>query len=390
MSIQSLLISMLNWKTSECGSSHTVRDTIERTNWQTLCQIASTLNHGLPCTLLSNITNGLHNLVRILEFSDQTRWIARISLHRSPADLAKLRSEVTVMQLIKEKSQLPVPHIFAYEANIDNPVGAPFILMEFLPGNTAMDAAGGYEVHKGEIPSVYRTGFHRSVAKCQVQITALRFSKIGTVVRTREGEYEIGPFPDIGGPFDSATTFFAAWVQHLKFPHTEDQILKMMGEGPANRVLAAIKKFPSQLKAVVDQMSCDNYGPFPLCHADFFHSNIVVDENFQILGIIDWEGACTLPLQLVTFPAFLDIMPPLFGSPNNYNKDGVPLDGRQRQRWNDRKGYAQMVQSAELAEVDDHLLSRCLNDEKNLTLAYAMTAYRNGKLGFYDNVLDAL
>ncbi|KAI0204451.1 hypothetical protein F4808DRAFT_342970 [Astrocystis sublimbata] len=83
-------------------------------------------------------------------------------------------------------------------------------------------------------------------------------------------------------------------------------------------------------------------------------------------------------------------MPSLFGSPNDYNEEGVPLDDKQRQCWNDRKDDAQMVQSVELTEVDDHLLSRCLNDEKNLALAYVMTAYRNGKLGFYDSVLDAL
>ncbi|KAI0818416.1 kinase-like domain-containing protein [Xylaria sp. FL0064] len=385
MPSQSSLIDLLNWKISEYDPLHSVREVIWKTNWVKLCQRASELNHGLACMPLSKMTNGLHNLVCILQFSDQTRWVARIGLHRSAADSAKLRNEVDAMQLIKEKCKFRVPHVFAYEIDDENPVGVPFILMEFLPGNTAMDAAGGYDVHRGQIPFAYRQIFYRSVAECHVQITALRFSKIGTIVRSAEGEYNIGPFPDIGGPFDSATSFFEAWAEHIRFPLGKDRILEIMKGGPAQRVLAAINEFPSQIKAVARRMSCNNHGPFPLCHADFLHSNIVVDESFQVLGIIDWEGACTLPLQLVTFPGFLNVMPISFDSPDNYHEDGQPVDGQQRQRWKDREDYVQMVESV---EHKDHVLSRCLRDEKSLALAYSMMAYKSGKLGFYDKVID--
>ena len=38
--------------------------------------------------------------------------------------------------------------------------------------------------------------------------------------------------------------------------------------------------------------------PFPLVHADLSKLNIVVDDNFIINGILDWDGwACRLPLQ---------------------------------------------------------------------------------------------
>ncbi|KAI1289114.1 kinase-like domain-containing protein [Xylaria venustula] len=374
-------IGLLNWKISEYDPLQSIQEVVQKTHWVNLCQRASDLNHGLPCKPLSTMTNGLHNLVCILEFSDQTRWVARIGLHKS----VKLRNEVDAMQLIKEKCKFPVPDVFAYEIDDDNPVGVPFILMEFLPGNTAMDAAGGYDVHRGQIPFAYRPKFYRSVAECHVQITALRFSKIGTIVRSAEGEYSIGPFPDLGGPFDSATSFFEAWAEHIKFPLTTDKILEMMKGGPAQRILAAINEFPSKFKAATRQISCNNYGPFPLCHADFLHSNIIVDESFQVLGIIDWEGACALPLQLVTFPGFLNVMPISFDSPDNYYADGQPVDGQQRQRWKDREDYVQMVESV---EHKDHLLSRCLTDKKSLALAYSMMAYKSGKLGFYDTVID--
>jgi hypothetical protein len=70
-------------------------------------------------------------------------------------------------------------------------------------------------------------------------MTSLRFSKIGTIVRAENGEYDIGPLPDIGGPFDTATQFFEAWAERSQFPHGKDQVIRRMGSGPAQRVQAA-------------------------------------------------------------------------------------------------------------------------------------------------------
>ncbi|KAI1341808.1 hypothetical protein F5Y15DRAFT_375343 [Xylariaceae sp. FL0016] len=238
-------IEMFNWGITDYNPDHPIREAIQAINWVNLCHRASSLNNGLPCKPLSKTTNGLHNLVRILQFSDNTRWIARIHLRRSPTDSAKLRAEVDVMQLIKDQCSLPVPQVFAYEVDENNPISAPFILMEYLLGNTAMDAAGGYEVHKGQIPLAHRQNFYRSVAECHVQIAALRFPKIGIIFRSENGQYDIGPFPDIGGPFSSATSFFEAWGKHAKFPPGKDRILELMRGGPATQVLLAINNFPS-------------------------------------------------------------------------------------------------------------------------------------------------
>lgn len=160
----------------------------------------------------------------------------------------------------------------------------------------------------------------------------------------------------------------------------------MMGGGPAQQVLRAIDKFPSQIEAMAGRLSKGHdHGPFPLCHSDFLQSNTIVNESFDVIAIIDWEGACTLPLELVTFPGFLNTMPVLFGSPEGYDQDGLPVDGEEKQRWKERQDYVQMVK---LAEHEDHVLSTCLSDKKCLALAYCISAYGNGKLGFYDIIID--
>ncbi|KAL4956951.1 hypothetical protein BDW69DRAFT_181085 [Aspergillus filifer] len=39
------------------------------------------------------------------------------------------------------------------------------------------------------------------------------------------------------------------------------------------------------------------YGPFPLWHLDLHFRNILVDENYNITGILDWSHAQTVPVE---------------------------------------------------------------------------------------------
>jgi aminoglycoside phosphotransferase (APT) family kinase protein len=109
-------------------------------------------------------------MVRLLQFADKTRWAARVHITRSGylSTKSRLQSEIATMLFIKENSDLPVAEVFAYELDEDNPVGAPFILMELLPGSVAMDTMGGYAVHRGIFPTECLESLCRSVAKCQV------------------------------------------------------------------------------------------------------------------------------------------------------------------------------------------------------------------------------
>ena len=52
------------------------------------------------------------------------------------------------MQFIKERSDLVVPRVFAYAMDENNPAEVAYMLIEVLPGIVAMDALGGYDVHR--------------------------------------------------------------------------------------------------------------------------------------------------------------------------------------------------------------------------------------------------
>ncbi|RUS14490.1 hypothetical protein BC937DRAFT_93741 [Endogone sp. FLAS-F59071] len=47
-------------------------------------------------------------------------------------------------------------------------------------------------------------------------------------------------------------------------------------------------------------------GPFPLMHSDFNSQNILIDDECNIVGVIDWEWSSTVPLQsLCQYPFFI-------------------------------------------------------------------------------------
>ena len=137
-------------------------------------------------------------------------------------------------------------------------------------------------------------------------------------------------------------------------------------------------------------MSTTDGGPFPLYHRDFFHSNVVVDERYTILGVIDWDGACVLPWELAEFPLFPETVPRPTDAPWNYDADGLPRDEDTRQRWSEREGYVGMVARWEEQEAADDRLSSALRDVNGQYLAAAMRLYLTGKLSLYDGVLDLL
>ncbi|OBT85764.1 hypothetical protein VE02_05834 [Pseudogymnoascus sp. 03VT05] len=128
------------------------------------------------------------------------------------------------MAIVRERTNIPVPQVFGYETNDNNSVGAAFILMEFLPGNVAMDANGGYKTHNGEIPPEHKSNFYNEMAQVQAEMTSIRLLRIGTIIKCTDGSYDTGPLPDIGGSFDTATAFFEAWAAKPKFPISEEVI----------------------------------------------------------------------------------------------------------------------------------------------------------------------
>lgn len=220
-------------------------------------------------------------------------------------------------------------------------------------------------------------------------MVSIRFPKIGMITKREDGSYDIDAIPGLGGPFETAAEYLHAWANSVKFPMMEANMRAYLPPHLADEVIASIQRFPDRIKEQLCNIAVRNEGPFPLYHPDFLHSNVIVDENYNILSIIDWEGAGTVPWEVVEFPLFLYTLPPPMDLPSNYDSDGNPVDDGTRQQWEERNEYVQSAKEAKREKPYYNNLSTMLASRTSQNLATALKLYVDpGKLGFYCKVLD--
>lgn len=137
-------------------------------DWDALCRYASMLHDDETCTMDPQITMGGRNLVRIINFANGTRWIARFRIPSSHANENEssdrvLQQEAHCMQLVKERTSVPVPTVFGYVAGPKNDIGGSFILMECLSGNVVTNLRD-----RAPMSPEHRKSFYAEIARFQV------------------------------------------------------------------------------------------------------------------------------------------------------------------------------------------------------------------------------
>ena len=149
-----------------------------------------------------------------------------------------------------------------------------------------------------------------------VQLSAVQLPKIGTIVSmNRDGTYQQGPIPGLGRPFNTATEFFKAWAAKVEFSMSDEQLLAASGLYAAE-IIPSIASFTKSINKLADRLSVHDHGPFPLCHGDFGHNNIIIDNKYRVLGVIDWETAFAGPWEVFgDFPLTLSTVPPAMDAP---------------------------------------------------------------------------
>lgn len=57
----------------------------------------------------------------------------------------------------------------------------------------------------------------------------------------------------------------------------------------AEEVTASASNSKSMIHDLAGSLSIRNEGPLTLLHGDFGHNNIIFDDRYRLLGVIDWE-----------------------------------------------------------------------------------------------------
>lgn len=65
------------------------------------------------------------------------------------------------------------------------------------------------------------------------------------------------------------------------------------------KLFKAVETFPKRLREAINMLASDiTSNDYPILHPDFLIHNILLDDDYEIVGVIDWEYAHTVPLEV--------------------------------------------------------------------------------------------
>ena len=109
-----------------------------------LCPWVSTFHPDkLPCQLEGTFHHGAFNAGLKMVFSNSTAWMVRFPrVGRVSDDYTdeKVAMEVTALDLVRNRTTIPVPRVHAWGSAALNPLAlGPFIMMDFIDGVSLND-----------------------------------------------------------------------------------------------------------------------------------------------------------------------------------------------------------------------------------------------------------
>ncbi|KAL4968771.1 uncharacterized protein BDV14DRAFT_196588 [Aspergillus stella-maris] len=259
------------------------------------CSLARDLQDD-ESTQSSTFMGGMNYHIDI-NFEDGTIWLARIRRRDAttpPLDLQRyiLRSEIAILQFLG-KTNVPVPKIYDYNLDDNNPVGVDYVLYEKLPGKTGCWPDATTEK---------KQKLMRQLADIYIELQKYPSDGMGSL--ESPGTYKIGPFAKEThtdyvdfrmhpiGPFIDTKTFLRASIEQ-----NIDRIQRgaMYSSRPIDghfihRFLVDTFTTHISLHQVYEYL---NDGHCYLRHADDKGDHILVDDDYNITDILDWEWAYT-------------------------------------------------------------------------------------------------
>lgn len=274
---------------------------------------------------------GAYNFVAFIEVNDDgdiTEYVIRIPGHGTKAhwmaeDGYMLEREVNTINMIRDKTSAPVPSIIAYSDSCYNSLGFPYIMMDKLPGNPAWSiwldqpydpAASAYAYRTADEPSVgtekKRLTFLRSLARIMTEVESISFDKIGMFVTSScSNESYIGPFYHWKGDGTDHARSREPAASIQEYIQTQ---LKKFQPNPSAEVNEKSIKWEGVWHILNIIFSLPVFNPpkretFTFHHNDLDLQNILVDEDGNVTGIIDWDGSTVAPrcVAAAAVPIFL-------------------------------------------------------------------------------------
>ncbi|KAI1174766.1 hypothetical protein F4777DRAFT_371543 [Nemania sp. FL0916] len=293
--------------------------------------------------------------------SPSRNWLLRVPRVTSfavgfPEELVEylVRSEFATLKFL-ETTSVPAPKAFAYgissRSNSDNRngeredygVGVSFLLMEELPGRPWMGNSGD------SVTEEERKKIWRGLGDILAELERHPFPKAGSLC-LQGSSIEVSAVASDrfvvltpSGPFDTSSSYYTAFAEQYLALIADGQLYT---EYPVDAYL--VYRFSKDNAGQLAQEDTGTRGPenFFLKHVDDKGDHLLVDEDLNITGIIDWQMARVVPRREAFGPSLVTAdMNALCGGSVSLSIDDVIL-------------------ADALREKGSHELAGCMADEK--------------------------
>ncbi|KAK5998899.1 hypothetical protein PT974_01283 [Cladobotryum mycophilum] len=221
-----------------------------------------------------------------------------------------LACEVNTMQFVRQRlPEIIVPQVYAYEgpgSERVEQVGAVYMLLEGFYGNTLHDVVP--DICNLPVPS--QEHIMSQWTMVQAQLATVTFPRIGSICSiTESGEAVIDRLShgaagglDPQGPFSNTAEYFTAigeaTLQRANRHHDDRSLFAKLGALAFVDIVQNTDLFQ------------ETSSQYPLNHMDLGMQNVLVDDEYNFLAVIDWEFAQTAPWQVNHFPMPFTILWP--------------------------------------------------------------------------------
>ncbi|KAH6707915.1 hypothetical protein BKA61DRAFT_739162 [Leptodontidium sp. MPI-SDFR-AT-0119] len=217
---------------------------------------------------------------------------------------SSLKVEIASMKFFK--TSIPVPAVYSYSTDPANDIGAPYILMDYIDGTVATElrVARNCELGSFGTPSQDRK-FREQMASIQVELSSFKFDRIGSLYQDEKtSDFFIGPETETGkGPWTSSMDYFADLASHALQVCVADAELDVQ-----TSCSFAVPILFKHLISLYGQKSSWT-GPSSLTNRDFGAHNLLVNDDFEISGVIDFDGVMAAPMEVREPPGHVETRP---------------------------------------------------------------------------------
>ncbi|PWY80878.1 phosphotransferase family protein [Aspergillus sclerotioniger CBS 115572] len=243
----------------------------------------------------------------------------------------KIRNEVAAIRYIQDHTSIPVPFILHWGTAEESPPGmSPFIIMEYIdhesnmsrvlnmPGLTIEDRPRlDPNIDPAKLEMLYG-----QLADILLQLNRLSFDRIGSLERVDEFTYQVtrqplsihmnelvrlGTLPRSSlphGTFETASSYYDALaelhIDHLT--HQRNDAIESDTDCRRKYIARQLFRKLSGDRRLTSPTQHPESGSFRLWCDDLRPSNVLLNADLQIVGVIDWEFTYAAPAEFSSAP----------------------------------------------------------------------------------------